>query len=67
MLNQSYFFLYLYELNLFGFPFFFYIKTKCTRKIDILVEIILQLVFFFGVTNFDASLESEGKKSLEVS
>lgn len=52
MLNQSHFFLYLYELNLFGFPFFFYIKTKCTRKIDILVEIILQLVFFLRCNKF---------------
>lgn len=52
MLNQSYFFLYLYELNLFGFPFFFYIKTKCTRKIDILAEIILQLVFFLRCNKF---------------
>lgn len=51
MLNQSHFFWYLYELNLFGFPFF-YIKTKCTRKIDILAEIILQLVFFLRCNKF---------------
>lgn len=64
MFKHGHFF-YSYELNIFRF-YFFSIKTKCTRNIDILVEIILQFgVFFsFGVTNFDASLESDGEKNL---
>lgn len=35
-----------------GSHFFLYIKTKCTRKIDILAEIILQLVFFLRCNKF---------------
>lgn len=43
---------------------FFYIKTKCTRKIDILAEIILQLVFFLRCNKFRRQSGIWWKKNL---